>query len=217
MQLLVSPHCNLCASSICRCPIGDPKLQTWQIHIWLNVFVFFWKMKLYVQAFVPKNKNSPSENVLDHCAKFCRRVTDVSMSSSSWQRNFNKTLNSCIIPEEKVKTPSLRCKYMYVHKTSFIERANWKPCSFSYWKKKSISSHVCSQDPSQTFHNWRSLKILFENYQEFFTLQTLNMIEYGNTSCMAKQNEHNCVYAYLFESNGKNALILGVFGKPGQC
>ena len=30
---------------------------------------------------------------------------------------------------------------------------------------------------------------------------------------MAKQNEHNCVYAYLFESNGKNALILGCFWK----
>ena len=135
MQLLVSPHCNLCVSSICRCPIGDAKLQTWQIHIWLNIFVFYWKMKLFVQVCVQKNKDNFLENMLDHCAKFCKRVTDVSMSSSSWQRNFNKTLNSCIIPEEKVKTPSLRCKYMYVHKTSFIERANWKPCSFSYWKK----------------------------------------------------------------------------------
>ena len=93
--------------------------------------------------------------MLDHCVKFCRRVTDVSMSSSSWQRNFNKTLNSCIIPEEKVKTPSLRCKYMYMYiKLSFIVRANWKPCSFSYWKKKerkkkkkkkSIFSQFCSQ------------------------------------------------------------------------
>ena len=98
--------CNLCASPIFRCPIGSQKLQTWQIHIWLNIFVFYWKMKLYVQVCVQKNKDNFLENMLDHCAKFCKRVTDVSMSSSSWQRNFNKTLNSCIIPEEKVKTPS---------------------------------------------------------------------------------------------------------------
>ena len=80
-----------------------------------------------------KYKNSPSEIMPDHCVKFCRRVTHVSMSSSlSWQRNFNKTLNSCIIPEEKVKTPSLRCKYMYVivHTTSIHCKSSLKPVFF---------------------------------------------------------------------------------------
>ena len=108
--------------------------------------------EMRVQVCVQKNKDNFLENMLDHCAKFCRRVTDVSMSSSSWQRNFNKTLNSCIIPEEKVKTPSLRCKYMYnVHKTFIYCKSKLKILFFFLLKKKSIFSHVCSQDLSQTF------------------------------------------------------------------